>query len=61
MGLRPAGKKREGKTPRTHQVMCLNPCEVVTPKMGNPGGDFGLVGSRKGSDTEGSKQNKSYM
>ena len=33
---RPAGKKGEGKTPRTHQVMGLNPCEVVTPKWGIP-------------------------
>ena len=55
---RPAGKKGEGKTPRTHQVMGSNPWEVVTPKMGNPGGDFGLVGPRRGPDTEGSKQKK---
>ena len=47
-GRRPTGKKGEGKTPRTHQVMGSNPWEVVTPKMGNPGGDFGLVGSPKG-------------
>ena len=42
-------KKGEGKTPRTHQVMSSNPWEVVTPKMGNSGSDFGLVGSPKGS------------
>ena len=46
---RPAGKKEEGKTLRTHQVMGSNPWEVVTPKMGNPGCDFGLVGSPKGA------------
>ena len=57
-GRRPAGKKGEGKAPCTHQVMGSNPWEVVTPKMGNPGGDFGLVGSRRGPDTEGSKQKK---
>ena len=28
--------------------MGSNPWEVVTPKMGNPGGDFGLVGPRRG-------------
>ena len=28
--------------------------------MGNPGGDFGLVGSPKGADTEDSKQKKRY-
>ena len=55
---RPAVKKGEGKTPRTHQVIGSNPWEVVTPKMGNLGGDFGLVGSRRGPDTEGSKQKK---
>ena len=33
-GHRPASKKGKGKTPRTHQVMGLNPWEVVTPKMG---------------------------
>ena len=60
MGRRPAGKKGEGKTPYTHQVMGSNPWEVVSPKMGNPGGDFGLVGSRKGPDTEGSKQKKDW-
>ena len=53
-GRRPAGKKGEGKTPRTHQVMGSNPWEVVTPKMS----DFGLVGPRRGPDTESSKQKK---
>ena len=48
-GRRLAGDKGEGKAPRTHQVMGSNPWEVVTPKMGNPGGDFGLVGSPKGA------------
>ena len=48
-GRRPAGKKGEGKTPRIHQVMGSNPWEVVTPKMENPGGDFGLIGSPKGA------------
>ena len=39
-GHSPAGKKGEGKTLCTHQVMGSNLWEVVTPKMGNPGGDF---------------------
>ena len=38
--------------------MGSNPWEVDTPKMGNLGGDFGLVGFRRGPDTEGSKQKK---
>ena len=47
-GRRPVGKKEEGnKLPRTHQVMGLNPWEVVTPKIWNPGGDFGLGSSPK--------------
>ena len=55
-GRRPAGKKGEGKAPRTHQVMGLNPWEVITPKMGNPDSDFGLIGFSKGDpDTVGSK------
>ena len=48
-GRKPADKKGEGKTPRNHQVMGSNPWEVVTPKMGNPVGDFGLVDSPKGA------------
>ena len=31
MGRRPAGKKGEGKTPRTYQAMGSNTWEVVTP------------------------------
>ena len=50
-GRLPAGKKGEGKAPRIQQVMGSNPWKVVTPKMGNPGGNFGLVGSSKGGWT----------
>ena len=52
------GKKWKGKTPRTHRVMGLNTWEVVTPKMGNPGDNFGLVSSQMGPDTKGFKQKK---
>ena len=58
-GHRPTGKKGEGKTPHTHQVMSLNPWEAVTPKMGNSGGDFGLVGSPKGGRTTKALRKKS--
>ena len=40
--------------------MGSNPWEVVTPKMGNLGGDFGLVGVPKGGRTPKALRKKKY-